>query len=141
MPLRRERGGRISRISPLRRLLRGLRSPLLREEYVLREEGLAVKFVQSYRRCRDPQACVLHPRTPSRSIDYFPPVGRKGRGRGMGRITGAGERGDGKDRREASHFLFFDSIVTFFFLFLSFLRTRKCALRLERFEIFLFNFL
>lgn len=79
---------------------------------------VALSFVRVYRERRTPRLnsrkvtgdaathrrmCFTH--APSRSIDYFPPVGRKGRERRVGRITGPGERGDEKDGREASHFL------------------------------------
>jgi len=60
VPLRRERGRRISSISPLAASWRAAWST---PPYIPREEGPAVKFAQSYRRCRDLQACVLHPRT------------------------------------------------------------------------------
>lgn len=75
------------------------------------------------------RVCFTH--APSRSIDYFPPMGRKGRGWRVGRITGAGGRGDGKDGREASYFLFSDSIVVSFSfcLFFVYAQTRSVSFR------------
>lgn len=95
------------------------RSLLLHVQEFARREGSAraVKFAQSAGDAAT-HSRVCFTRAPSRSIDYFPPVGRKGRERRVGvekrSRSHGGERGDcgggggevGEDRREASHFLF-----------------------------------
>lgn len=103
LPLRRGRGGRISSISALAAPTRGCvvlsSMPVYRERRTPRLNSRKVTGDAATHR----RMCFTH--APSRSIDYFPPVGRKGRERRVGRITGPGERGDEKDGREASHFL------------------------------------
>lgn len=91
--LPKERGGRISRISsshsslppPFARATEGPR-PLLRARESARRgrPARAVKFAQSAGDAATHRR-VCFTRAPSRSIDYFPPVGRKGRERRAGR--------------------------------------------------------